>query len=96
MNKTISNKKFPIWVKIVIIIVSLPVFMLPLIISQCNEITYEGFKLFLFLYPIYIISSAIMAWISYKTRPEISIVLIILMLFTHIAIWMIPNYSYSY
>lgn len=96
MDNPSNLQKFPLWAKLMIIISAIPIITLPYTISQCNDVTYEFFKIFFFLYPIYVIISAIMSWICYKSRHEISIVLIILMLLTHIAIWMIPNYGYNF
>lgn len=96
MDNPSKQQKFPLWAKLMIIISATPIITLPYTISQCDDITYEIFKIFFFLYPIYVITSAIMSWICYKSRPEISIVLIILMILTHIAIWMIPNYGYNF
>lgn len=93
MSEDVAEKKFPLWVKMLIIIASLPVVMLPVIINDCNPVRYEEIKLFLILYPCYVLASAIMAWISYRNRPEITAILILLMLLTHMAMWFLPTAS---
>lgn len=91
MSEDVVERKFPLWVKVLIVIASLPVVMLPVIINDCNPVRYEEIKLFLILYPFYVLASAIMAWISYRSRPEITTILILLMLLTHVAIWFLPS-----
>ena len=91
MEKSINQRKFLFWAKLLIIIATMPIILYPYILSQCDAITYENFKIFFLLYPIYAISSAMMAWISFRSRPEISIILILLMGLSHFAIWMLPS-----
>ena len=91
MNENVAKQKIPLWVKVLIIITSLPVVMLPVIISHCSPARYEEIKLFLIFYPFYVLASAIMAWISYRSRPEITTILVLLMLLTHIAMWFLPT-----
>lgn len=85
------DRKFPLWVKLLIIISALPVVMLPIIISNCGAARYEEVKLFIMIYPFYVLASAVMAWISYRQRPEVAIMLIVMMLLTHAAMWMLPT-----
>ncbi|MBE6317363.1 MAG: hypothetical protein E7081_00080 [Bacteroidales bacterium] len=88
-----KNKKqqFPLWVKAVIIISSLPIALLPIIIDWCSGVAIEGIKIFLVIYPFYVVASANMAWMSYRSRPEITAILIVLMVLTHIAMWVLPE-----
>lgn len=85
------DRKFPLWVKLLIIISALPVVMLPMIINQCSAARYEEIKMFLMIYPLYVLASAVMAWISYRQRREVSLILIVVMLLTHAAMWMLPT-----
>lgn len=85
------DRKFPLWVKLLIIISALPVVMLPVIISNCGVARYEEVKLFIMIYPFYVLASAIMAWISYRQRPEVAMILIVITLLSHIAMWMLPS-----
>lgn len=91
MSKSVEQKKIPLLIKLLIILASLPIVMLPAIISNCNPMKYEEIKLFLMIYPFYVVASAIMAWMSYRSRPEITAILIVLMVLTHIAMWVLPE-----
>ena len=85
------DRKFPLWVKLLIIISALPVVMLPIIIGNCDAVRYEEIKMFIMIYPLYVLASAIMTWISYRQRPEVAIILIVITLLSHIAMWMLPT-----
>lgn len=91
MNDSIVKKKFPLWVKLVIVLSALPVMMLPIIVSDCSALQYEELKMFIMIYPLYVVASAVMAWVCYRQRPELSIILVVLMILTHIAMWMLPG-----
>lgn len=91
MSETTEKIKFPLWAKLLIIISALPVVSLPMIINRCSAARYEEIKLFLMIYPLYVLASAVMAWISYRQRREVSLILIVVMLLTHAAMWMLPS-----
>lgn len=91
MSETPEKIKFPLWAKLLIIISTLPVVSLPMIINQCSAARYEEIKMFLMIYPLYVLASAVMAWISYRQRREVSLILIVVMLLTHAAMWLLPS-----
>ena len=91
MSETPEKIKFPLWAKLLIIISALPVVSLPMIINQCSAARYEEIKMFLMIYPLYVLASAVMAWISYRQRHEVSLILIVVMLLTHAAMWLLPS-----
>ncbi len=91
MSETPEKIKFPLWAKLLIIISALPVVSLPMIINQCSAARYEEIKMFLMIYPLYVLASAVMAWISYRQRREVSLILIVVMLLTHVAMWLLPS-----
>ena len=91
MSEDVAKRKFPWWVKLLIVISALPVLMLPVIIGKCDVTRYEEIKIFILMYPLYVVASAILAWISYRQRPEMTVILIALMLLTHVAMWMLPT-----
>ena len=86
-----EKQQIPLWVKVVIIISSLPIALMPIIIGRCSGVVIEGIKIFLVIYPFYVVASAIMSWMSYRSRPEITAILIVLMVLTHIAMWGLPE-----
>jgi len=71
----------PIWAKFLIIISALPVLAYPWMISNAGS----EIRTFLLIYPLYVLVSAICAWICWPDRREISWILIVLMLLTHAA-----------
>ena len=91
MSENADKRKFPLWVKIVIILSTFPIVALPVVITNCSVAQYENVKMSLFFYLFYVIASAIMAWISYRQRPDVTAILIILQLLSHVAIWMLPT-----
>ena len=91
MSETPEKIKFPLWAKLLIIISALPVVSLPMIINQCSAARYEEIKMFLMIYPLYVLASAVMAWISYRQRREVSLILSVVMLLTHVAMWLLPS-----
>lgn len=91
MSETPEKIKFPLWAKLLIIISALPVVSLPMIINQCSAARYEEIKMFLMIYPLYVLASAVMAWISYRQRREVAMILIVITLLSHIAMWMLPT-----
>lgn len=78
--------------KIAIILATLPVLAYPALLAKAPE---EGsVELFLWLYPVYVAVSAICAWICRDDRPAVMWILIVLMLLTHAAMWVLvlsPN-----
>ena len=82
-----SDKKVPIWLTILIVICSLPVVMLPYLLSQASA--EGGIKTFLWIYPIYTIASAYLAYQSYANRREMTWILLIIMILTHLSIFLL-------
>lgn len=71
----------PLWAKLLIIFAALPVCAYPWMLAHTDEDS--GTLTFLWLYPFYVLASAICAWICWLDRREVSWILIILMLLTH-------------
>ena len=53
MSNNIEKKKFPWWIKLLIIVSALPVLTLPMIIGKSSAIQYDGAKMFFMFYPFY-------------------------------------------
>lgn len=77
----------PLWIKIIIILAMLPLLAYPSLLSTSGA-DHQA-RVFIYLYPAYVIASGICAWICWPTRPEVSWILLFLMVLTHIAIWML-------
>ncbi len=83
MTPTTPNT--PKWMIAIIILVAAPVIQMPyLIVSSAKEIS-----TMLYIYPLYVLASAYFAWLSYTQRPIVTWILIILMLLSHSAMWIL-------
>lgn len=76
----------PLYMKIIIIVAALPVLAFPWLLSADRAGGTENEALVWF-YPIYVLAAALCAWIVYGRRPELSWILVVLMLLTHAGIW---------
>ncbi|MBD5234421.1 MAG: hypothetical protein HDS65_09650 [Bacteroidales bacterium] len=74
-------------IKAAIIIAALPVLAYPALLSAAPES--GSVEIFLMLYPVYVLVATICAWICRERRPEISWILVIIMLLTHAAMWLL-------
>lgn len=79
----------PLWAKILIIVSALPVFSYPWLLANAGNDSET--RTFLWLYPIYVLVSAVCAWLCWPDRREISWILIVLMLLTHAAMLYLTN-----
>lgn len=53
-------------------------------------------KYYLWIYPAYILAASFLAWQCYGRRTEMTWIIIILMLLTHVAMWALPEiYSFA-
>lgn len=77
------------WIKAIIILVSLPVLAWPSLLSHCSSESTA--RTFLWLYPAYVIAAAICAWICRRRRPEVTWIIVLLMILTHAAMWVLVD-----
>lgn len=85
-----TRRRLPLWMMALIIIVAVvPLPALPQLVAACPaggpEITFLRF------YPLYIVVAAVCAWLSYARRPEVTWIIIVLMLMTHAAMWLLVD-----
>ena len=85
-----QSKRVPGWMILIIVLVALPVIALPIVLSHSGEIA-EGNKLYMWLYPAYVLATAILAYQCYGRRTEMTWILLALMLLTHAAIWVLAK-----
>lgn len=77
----------PLWVKAVIILAMLPVLAFPWLIG--GETADTEVRVLLWLYPAYVLVTGLCAWICYRQRPELTWILIVLLLLTNAGmIWL--------
>lgn len=81
----------PAWFAIVTVVAALPVFQLPVLLGNCGDGT--DLKIWLMLYPVYVVAAAWVAWRSYAVRPVLAWIIIALMLLTHAAIFLMVLFS---
>lgn len=73
--------------KVLIIVCCLPVLTFPWMLGRAPE---DGsVELFLWLYPVYVVISAYCEWLCAGSRNTLVWILMILMLLTHGAMWML-------
>lgn len=81
------SRRVPVWMVCVIIIAALPVFSFPALLSASSASSVEGSKVYLWLYPAYVVAASLLAYQCYGRRTEMSWIIIVLMLLTHVAMW---------
>lgn len=85
-----TNLKTPRWMLWLIIVVMLPVFQFPLLLSGCSD-SQPGTRTLVWIYPFYVLVSGYLAYICYPARREMSWILLILMVLSHLAVWALVN-----
>lgn len=75
---------------ILIIVVLLPVFSLPALLDTVPAGD-DSLRTIVWCYPFYMLLSGYLAWFAYPQRPTVSWILIVLMVLSTIAIWMLPG-----
>ncbi|MBD5314823.1 MAG: hypothetical protein HDS08_01495 [Bacteroides sp.] len=78
----------PVWMLIVIILVMLPVFQMPMLLATCPP-DLSGIRTLIWGYPFYVLLTGWLAYVSYPSRPAISWILLVIMLMSHAAIYML-------
>ncbi|MGM9862617.1 MAG: hypothetical protein ACI30W_08465, partial [Muribaculaceae bacterium] len=71
--------KAPWWFVVVLIVVSLPVLLQPTMLIDIED---GSFRIFVWLFPLYVVISAVCSYLTYTTRPYLSWILVALMVLT--------------
>lgn len=82
--------KTPAWMTVLIVVLMLPVFSLPALLSAIPPDD-SGMKTIVWCYPFYVIFSGWLAWQCYPQRREVSWILLVLMVMSHAAMWMMTG-----
>lgn len=82
-----SRSRIPAWVTVVIIICMLPVLAFPTMLSM--TMPDSPARTFVWFYPFYVIASGVCARICWRQRRDVMWILLILMLLSHLAMWML-------
>ena len=80
-----------LWIKIIIIVCSLPVCSMPWLLRLCPP--EDTAKTFLYIYPLYVLMTAWLAWRNIQLRPAVTWILLAVMLLTHAAMWLLVDPS---
>ncbi|MDE5785518.1 MAG: hypothetical protein K2H98_03210 [Duncaniella sp.] len=80
----------PLWIKVLIIILLLPLFSTPALLSALPP-DHQEWRSIVWGYPFYLILSGWLAWKSYSSRPAVAWILMILMVMSTAAMWMLVN-----
>lgn len=83
-------RRVPAWIVAVIIIAALPVLAFPAMLSVSSAVAGAD-RYYLWLYPAYVVASALLAWQCYGRRTEMTWIIIVLMLLTHVAMWVLAG-----
>lgn len=83
-----QQQRTPIWFVVVVIVALLPVFQFPALLSLCPQGD-ESVKLMIWIYPVYEAVAGWLAWRVWPARRELSWILVVLMVLTHCAAWML-------
>ena len=86
---SVPGSKTPVWMTVLIIVCMLPVFSLPSLLSAVPSDGGQNLKTFLWLYPAYVIVAGYLADVCYPTRRYMTWILLVLMLMSHYAMWIL-------
>ncbi len=78
----------PWLLKTLIIVAALPVSAYPAMIAASASAGSETSG-YVWLYPIYVVAASVCEWMCMRRRPEVTWILIVLVLLTHGAMWML-------
>lgn len=85
-------KRPPLWITLIIIIVSLPLFSFPWLLASIPGGEMAGVvKGFVWVYPFYMLLSSWLAWKAWTQRPEVTWILLAVMVMTTVAIYILVN-----
>lgn len=83
------KEKCPVWMTVLIIVLCLPLFSFPALLSMLPQ----GCETLGILYPFYVIGTGVCAWICYPSRKTVTWILLSLMVLSHLGIWWLAFYG---
>lgn len=88
------NRRPPLWITLVIMAVSLPLFSFPWLMAAIPAVeAAPTVKTFVVIYPFYMLLSAWLAWKAWTSRPEVTWILLAVMLLTTAAIFLLVKFA---
>lgn len=85
----IQSEPVPLWLKIVIIACCAPVAGFFKLMSLCPPAAES--RTLLWLYPFYVFAAGICAWMCAGSRRAVTWILLVLLLLTHVAMWLLVD-----
>lgn len=82
-----NDRKVPVWIMVAIIACMLPALAFPNILSMTAPETPA--RWLAWFYPFYVLASGVCARICYPERREVTWILLVLMLLSHLAMWLL-------
>lgn len=82
------NRRIPWWVMLLALLLALPGGSTPWLVANAGQAAAES-KVLLWLYPVYLVASAVLACVCWNQRPWIYWILLSLMLLSTIGIFVI-------
>ena len=84
-----KSRRAPAWFAAVCVILALPAFQTPALLSAAPDI--DIVKTLVWIYPLYVIVCAYLAWACWATRRAVAWMLLGLLVLTHVAMWALVN-----
>lgn len=79
----------PKWMIALIVIILLPVFQFPFLLSDCLDIPIV--RTLLWIYPFYCLVAAYLAYQCYPQRHALAWILLLLMIMSHVSVWLLAT-----
>lgn len=93
MDSDTPRQRRPLWIAIVIIAAMLPVAGYACLLATASTQTSTEIRTLMWLYPLYVLAAGLCAWICWPRRKELTWIIIVLMLLTHAAMWILAKGS---
>lgn len=82
-----SLPKTPRWFIWIVVLVGLPIFQFPYLLSICPD--NAPWRVLLWFYPFYVVMSCWLAWQCYPQRPALAWILLLLTVLSHAGVWLL-------
>lgn len=87
------ESKTPLWFKIIVIVLMLPLIGFPTLLTGMGELD-DTVRMLLWLYPLYVLVTGICATMCYPSRRELAWILLAVMLLSHAGIYYLALCKY--
>ena len=86
MNDQRRAPRMPWWMKLLIVLAMLPVVALPMMLGAARPEALDN-KALIWIYPFYVVVAGVLPWNCYGRRTEMTWILLVLMMLTHGAMY---------